>query len=62
MKKLIACVLSILFYSMGHVVSLMMHTGFTGWLYPLYNKLMIWSGDLETWADVEVMWGKEVRY
>ena len=44
MKTVLAYVL----YFLGDVISKMMNTNFTYWLYPVYNKLMIWSMALDT--------------
>jgi hypothetical protein len=34
-------------YYLGDFVSKLMNTELTGWLYPVYNKLMIWSSELD---------------
>jgi len=51
MKLLLA---HILFY-FGDFVSKIMYLPLTGWLYPVYNKLMIWSSNLD---DDGVIWKK----
>lgn len=56
MKAAVACFLSIPLWVMGHAISKVMNNGVLYWLYPAYNRLMIWSGDIEEWADVEIMW------
>lgn len=51
MKLLIAWML----YFLGDLVSKIMNTDLTAWLYPVYNKLMIWSSELD---DDGVIWKK----
>ena len=40
-------------YYLGHWISFPMHWFDWGWLYPAYNRLMIWSADLD---DEGVIW------
>lgn len=57
MKKLTAYIVSPILYGLGHSTSvIMMHVGLLSFLYPIYNKLMLASCDIEDWAGVEVMW------
>ena len=49
MKLLLAHIL----YTLGDWISYPMMTRHGGWLYPLYAKLMNWSGDLD---DRDVIW------
>jgi len=47
--------LAYILYYLGDFVSKLMNTELTGWLYPVYNKLMIWSSELD---DEGVIWQK----
>ena len=40
-------------YYLGHWISFPMHWYDWGWLYPVYNRLMIWSAELD---DEGVIW------
>lgn len=47
-----------LLFCVGHVVSRPMNWFDWGWLYPAYNRLMVWSSDIQgsgpgPWEDVE---------
>ena len=57
MRAAVACFLSIALWVMGHTISKVMNNGVLYWLYPAYNRLMIWSANIEDWAGVEIMWG-----
>jgi len=48
-------ILAYILYYLGDFVSKLMNTELTGWLYPVYNKLMIWSSELD---DDGVIWKK----
>jgi hypothetical protein len=50
MRKLIGYILSWTFYWLGDLVSKPMHYLNWWWLYPVYNRLMIWSYDVQEWA------------
>lgn len=52
MKLMLAWIL----YYLGDFVSKLMNTELTGWLYPVYNKLMIWSCELD---EDGVIWRKQ---
>ena len=52
MMKLI---LAHVFYYLGDFVSRLMYWDWLGFLYPVYNKLMIWSSDLD---EEGVIWKK----
>lgn len=54
----VAALLSIPLWVVGHAISKVMNNGVLYWLYPAYNRLMIWSGNIEDWAGVEIMWRK----
>lgn len=51
-----ASFLSITMWMIGHAISKVMSNSALYWLYPAYNRLMIWSSDIESWAGVEIMW------
>lgn len=56
-KKLIAYLLSWSLYWLGDGVSRIMHlANIFGILYPIYNTLMIWSGNVQDWAGNETPW------
>jgi hypothetical protein len=57
MRKLVGWIVCNILYGSGHVVSKCMNTGYTGWLYPTYNRLMCWSVDVNDWAGLSV-WQK----
>ena len=40
-------ILSKLLYMLGHLVSVFLYCDWLCFLYPVYNKLMIWSSDLD---------------
>lgn len=54
-----AAFVSIPMWMIGHAISKVMNNGVLSWLYPAYNRLMIWSSDVESWANVEIMWKSE---
>lgn len=55
--KVIAWLISWLLYWAGHLTSVIMHSADVfGYLYPLYNRLMIWSFSVQCWADNESPW------
>jgi hypothetical protein len=53
MKKVLGWMISWLLYAAGDLVSRCMNTGFTGWLYPVYNKLMIASVKVQDWSGAK---------
>ena len=56
MMAAFAAFLSIPMWMIGHATSKLMNNGALYWLYPVYNRLMIWSAEIESWAGVEIMW------
>ena len=56
MKKVFGWVISWTLFWCGDAVSRCMHTEFTGWLYPAYNKLMLWSSDVQDWSAANGPW------
>jgi hypothetical protein len=56
-KVVIAQLVSLACFWPGHWVSLLMHQAdFLGHLYPVYNRLMCWSSEIEEWAGIEFIW------
>ncbi len=55
-KKFIGYVVSWLLYGLGDLVSKPMHYIDLWWLYPVYNRLMIWSYDIQDWAGANGPW------
>jgi hypothetical protein len=58
MKKFIGYVVSWALYWLGDLVSKPMHYRYGYWLYPVYNRLMCWSVDVQDWAKVDGPWGE----
>jgi hypothetical protein len=56
MKVLTAYVVSFCCFWLGDGISRVMHSAVLWRLYPVYHRLMIWSGDVEEWAGIEFMW------
>lgn len=56
MKRLAARILSETLYWMGDVVSHPMIWFDSGWLYSVYNWLMLRSGDVQDWAGLDGPW------
>lgn len=57
MKALAAYLASFACYWLGHSISCVMRRGdWLSFLYPAYNRLMLWSCDAEDWAGIEFMW------
>ena len=61
MKQLSGRVVSEVLFALGHWVSLPMCRFDWAWLYPVYNKLMIWSSDVQDWAGNDLPWTKETK-
>jgi len=38
-------------YALGDLISRVYNTGYTGWLYPMYHKCMVWSTEVQDWVD-----------
>ena len=58
MRKLIGYILSWTLYWLGDFVSKPMHWTYGYWLYPVYNRLMIWSTDVQDWSGCDGPWGE----
>ena len=59
MKKIIGWPVAHLLYLLGDLVSRLMNRwdGVFGVLYPVYNRLMVWSCDVNDWAGLK-LWTK----
>lgn len=58
MRKLIGYILSWTLYWLGDFVSKPMHYLDWAWLYPVYNRLMCWSTDVQDWSGANGPWGE----
>ena len=58
MKKIIGYILSWTLYWLGDLASKPMHYFDWGWIYPVYNRLMIWSTDVQDWSGADGPWGE----
>ena len=59
MKKLVGWLLSWLFFWLGDLVSRPMNwLECMWWLYPVYNRLMVWSYDVQKWGGDCGPWRK----
>jgi len=52
-------IFSEIFYYLGHWISFPMTYFDWAWVYPIYNKLMSISVDIQDWAGNEKPWIKE---
>ena len=44
-------------WAVGHLISIpMCQFDALAWLYPTYNRLMLWSGDLQDWSGRHGPW------
>ena len=57
-KKVFARILSEALYYLGHWISFPMHWFDLGFVYPIYNRLMCWSSDIQDWAGNDEPWRK----
>lgn len=58
MKKILARIASEVLYYLGHWISYPMHYFDWAWLYPIYNRLMMYSNDIQDWAGNDKPWKK----
>jgi len=58
-KQLSARILSEILYYSGDWISHPMHWFDWAWLFPIYNRLMTWSYDVQMWAGNELPWRKD---
>lgn len=57
MRKLIGYIVSWVLYWLGDLTSKPLHYLNWWWLYPVYNRLMIWSVDVQDWSGADGPWG-----
>lgn len=58
MRKILAYILSWILFGLGDLISKPMNWFDWGWLYPAYNRLMLWSYDIQEWASNNCPWKK----
>lgn len=58
MRKAIGWLVSWTLYWLGDAVSRLMNFDSMWWLYPAYNRLMIWSMQVQDWAGNQTPWQK----
>ena len=58
MRKAIGWLVSWSLYWIGDMVSRLMNFDSMWWLYPVYNKLMLWSLLVQDWAGNLTPWVK----
>jgi hypothetical protein len=56
MRKNIGYAISWALYWVGDLVSRVMHVDFMWWLYPVYNRSMLWSSQVQDWAGNDTPW------
>ena len=56
MRKIIGYVVSWSLYWSGDLISKPMHYLDWYWLYPVYNRLMCWSSDVQDWSNAIGPW------
>ena len=60
MKKIIGYILSWILYWLGDLVSKPMNWfEWAWWLYPVYNRLMRWSYNIQKWVGNDGPWIKK---
>jgi hypothetical protein len=57
MRKMLGFVGSHLLYFLADLVDSVMHKTGWRWLFPLYSKLLVRSGDVENWGGGGGAWG-----
>jgi hypothetical protein len=56
MRKFIGYVVSWILYWLGDLTSKPMNYLDWYWLYPVYNRLMCWSVDVQDWSKADGPW------
>jgi hypothetical protein len=56
MRKIIGYVVSWTLYWLGDLISKPMYYVNWWWLYPVYNRLMISSADVQDWSNANGPW------
>jgi hypothetical protein len=59
MKKIIAWPLTWSLFWAGDFISKPLHYFNWWWLYPVYNRLMISSADVQDWGNLDGPWDKK---
>jgi hypothetical protein len=60
--KVAAMAASFFLYWSGHAVSrLFRRWDSLAFMYPVYNRLMCWSADVEDWAGIDFMWSPRLH-
>ena len=57
-KKVFARILSEVLYYLGHWISFPMYWFDWYWIYSIYNKIMLWSSEIQDWAGNDKPWIK----
>ena len=58
MKKIIARLISEVLFYIGHWISAPMNYFDWAWIYPIYNKIMLYSCNVQDWAGNDKPWMK----
>jgi hypothetical protein len=58
MKKILGYILGWILYGLGDLISRPMQWFDWVWIYPIYNRLMLWSNDIQDWAGNTTPWSK----
>ena len=56
MKKIVAWPVTWLFFWIGDLISWVMNRFDWAWLNPAYQRLMVWSLDVQEWAGLTSPW------
>lgn len=60
MRKVLALPLAYALFWVGHLVSrVFLRYDATAFMYPIYNRLMVASCDVQDWADLPGPWSKK---
>lgn len=54
--RLVGFVLSYILYYIGHILSIPMNWTGLAWIYPIYNRLMLWSYDIQEATECNGPW------
>lgn len=58
MKKVVGYILSWILYWLGDLIGRLMLWFDWWWMYPTYNRIMLWSGKVQDWAENIKPWSK----
>ena len=59
MKKIAGRIVSELLWYLGDWIHYPMRWFDWPWIYPVYNRLMTWSSDVQDWAGVDGPWQRQ---